>query len=177
MNRMLMFVLACGLAQSVWAHGGEDHAHASALAPVTTATPRMSSATEQFELVGVLDGKVLTLYLDQFASNTPVAKARIEVESGAWKAMATEVAPAVYAVSADLLAQPGRHAVTFTVQAGEAVDLMDASLDIAPPEAATSDVAQARPWRGWALTAGALALVLTAMGMVFVRQRRQRRAS
>lgn len=174
---MLIIALACGLAQSVWAHGGEDHAHASALAPVTTATPRMSSATEQFELVGVLDGKLLTLYLDQFASNTPVAKARIEVESGAWKAVAAEVAPAVYAVTADPLAQPGRHAVTFTVQAGDAVDLMEASLDIAPPGVATSDAAQTRSWRAWALAAGAQVLSLAALGLLLVRRRQQRRSS
>lgn len=177
MKRLLILALACALARSVWAHGGEDHAHPSAPAPVTTATPRMSSATEQFEMVGVLEGKRLTIYLDQFGSNTPVAKAHIEVESGAWKAVATEIAPAVYAVSADLLAQPGRHPITFTVQWGDAVDLMEASLDVAPPGAATSDAAHARPWRVWAFAAGALALALTAMGMVIFRQRKQRRAS
>jgi hypothetical protein len=132
----------------------------------------MSSQTEQFELVGVLQGKVLTLYLDQFGTNTPVAKAQIELESGAWKGTATEVAPAVYTVSAEMLAQPGKYPLAITVQAGDATDLMDATLEVGPvtaPNAVTSHTLLRGNWTVWS---GALALVAAAMAVFFIRRKR-----
>jgi hypothetical protein len=146
LNRLLSATLAVVLPLSVWAHGGEDHGEQAAPAAVTAAAPRLITHTDQFELVGVLQGQVLTLYLDVVGTNTPVAKAQMELESGTWKAVATEVAPAVYTVPAEFLAQPGKHTLAITVQAGDATDLMDATLDIgqthtpAPP---------AHFWSGW----------------------------
>lgn len=175
MNRLLMFALAIVLARPVWAHGGEDHGDAPAPLPVAAAAPRVAAETEQFELVGVAQGKVLTLYLDQFGTNAPVAKAQIEIESGTWKAVATEVEPAVYTVSADLLAQPGKHPLTFTVQAGEATDLMDGSLEIPQPGTSGSDAAHASAFGAWPIWAGALALLAT--GLLFVARRMQRQRS
>ena len=51
-------------------HAGEDHGDAPVQAVITSSTPRLSTQTDQFELVGVLQDKVLTLYLDQFGTNT-----------------------------------------------------------------------------------------------------------
>ena len=118
MNRLLTLACAILLPLSAWAHGGEDHGDAPVQAVIASSTPRLSTQTDQFELVGVLQDKVLTLYLDQFGTNTPVPKAQIELESGSWKATATEVSPAVYTVPAELLGQPGKHPLTITVQAG-----------------------------------------------------------
>ena len=41
--------------------------------------------SETFELVGVLSGKQITLYLDRFADNSPVRDAQIELEIGGAK--------------------------------------------------------------------------------------------
>lgn len=172
MNRIVMFALALVLAPLVWAHGGEDHGDAPASLPAAAAAPRVAAETDQFELVGVMQGKVLTLYLDQFGTNAPVAKAQIEIESGAWKALATEVAPAVYTVSADLLEQPGKHPLTFTVQAGEVSDLMDGGLEIPQPGSSGSDAAPARTVGAWPIWAGAFALLTT--GLLLVGRRMQR---
>ena len=103
MNRLLTLACAILLPLSAWAHGDEDHGAKPVQAVIATNTPRLSTQTDQFELVGVLQDKVLTLYLDQFGTNTPVPKAQIELESGSWKATATEVSPAVYTVPAELL--------------------------------------------------------------------------
>jgi hypothetical protein len=46
---------------------------------------RAVAATEEFEVVAVLEGKNLVVYVDRFASNEPVAKARVEVEGGGLK--------------------------------------------------------------------------------------------
>lgn len=170
----LAFVLPVLPAQA-GGDGSDGHSHAAPApvqaVPAPTALARFSTETEQFELVGVLEGKVLTLYLDQFASNTPVAKAQIEVESGAWKALATEVSPAVYTVPAEPLTRPGQHPLTITVQAGDNADLMMATLASGP---ATAGVVHIHVRSEWAVWSGAAALLLAGVGLV-VRRRRQQR--
>lgn len=160
----------------VWAHGGEDHGDAPVQAVIASSTQRLSTQTDQFELVGVLHDKVLTLYLDQFGSNTPVPKAQIELESGSWKATATEVSPAVYTVPAELLGQPGKYPMTITVQAGEDTDLMDATLEVGPDSAAgasaSTSAAHSHFWGEWAVWGGAGALALA--GVALVARRRQK---
>lgn len=141
--------------------------------PIHTAAPRVTSQTDQFELVGVLEGKVLTLYLDHFGTNAPVSKADIEVASGSWKATATEIAPAVYTVSADALAQTGRHPLTVMVLAGNATDLMDATLEVG---AAIPTTEQLAPNTGkWVIWSSATVLSLAALGLLVARRRQQRR--
>ncbi len=71
------FLLGAGLP----AVAGPGHDHGDA-APAATgsALPRFAAVSETFELVGVLDGKQVTLYLDRFADNAPVRGAKIELE-------------------------------------------------------------------------------------------------
>lgn len=64
-----------------WAGEGHDHGE-TAPAAVGQALPRFSAVSETFELVGVLSGKQITLYLDRFSDNSPVRDAQIEFEIG-----------------------------------------------------------------------------------------------
>jgi hypothetical protein len=174
-NRFILLALSLVLPLAAWGHGGEDHgAPAGATAFVVSAAPRLSTQTDQFELVGVLEGSVLRLYLDQFGSNTPVAKAQIEVERGSWKALATEVAPAVYTVPAPALAQPGKHALTITVQAGDVTDLMDATLEVAAPSAGAFGTPHTHLWGEWAVWLGVAVLALAAAVLLVARRRHAR---
>ena len=74
-----VLALSLGFAMPVLAGEGHDHGDAT---PVATgkALPRFAAVSESFELVGVLDGKQVTLYLDRFADNTPVRGAKIDLE-------------------------------------------------------------------------------------------------
>ena len=72
-------VLLLGTSMSATAGEGHDHGDA-APAAAGTALPRFAAVSETFELVGVLDGKQVTLYLDRFADNAPVRGAKIELE-------------------------------------------------------------------------------------------------
>ena len=179
-SRVLMLTIGATLMSSVWAGGdssdGHTHAATEPIVPmaINAAAPRVTSQTDQFELVGVLDGKVLTLYLDHFATNAPVSKAEIEVASGAWKATAKEIAPATYTVAADTLTQPGKHPLTVTVLAGDASDLMDATLEVgaATPMPATGKLGQNTS--KWAVWSGAALLLLAALGLLVARRRMQR---
>jgi len=176
LNRFLLLAWALAAPVGAWAHGDEDHGAAPVAAVAVSAAPRLAAQTDQFELVGVLEGKVLRIYLDQFGSNAPVAKAQIEVESGTWRALATEVAPAVYTVPAEILALPGRHALAITVQAGNATDLMDATLEVGPSIAAGARAApHAHFWGEWAAWSGAAAVALAAFSLELMRRQRARR--
>src|SRR5215475_8793171 len=60
------------------AHEGHDLVANQNTAPAA-GLPRLSASSELYELVGVLDGLRLTIYLDRFKDNVPVADANIGV--------------------------------------------------------------------------------------------------
>lgn len=152
---LLLLGLLSGFAliQPAFAHEGHDHGEAPKPVPAADAAPRFAAASEEFELVGVLHGRALTLYLDHYDSNAPVAKATLEMEAGKQKMRATESEPGVYRLELNdaLAAKPGRLGLVFTLQAGDSVDLLTANLDIPAPKAASPEAA-AFDWRrlGWA---------------------------
>jgi len=117
------------------AHEGEDHGPPPAPA-VQASVPRVAANSEEFELVGVVSGANLVVYLDRFATNEPVAGAKVELESGAVKAVGTAASdPGTYSLPLGALASPGRHALVFTVEAGNESDLLSGTLEIPGPPA------------------------------------------
>lgn len=157
-----------------WAGPGHDHGDAPAAAP-GVAAPRFAASSELFELVGVLEGKRITLYLDRAADNAPVTDAQIELEIAGTK-LKVEKHEDVY--EAVLPAEPklGVLPITATVTAGNEVDLLAGELDL--HEAAHADEAtHLHSWNeyaGWAAGALATVVVLTLVGrrMTAARQRR-----
>ncbi|MBP7084563.1 MAG: hypothetical protein KBF40_00275 [Giesbergeria sp.] len=179
MKSLRIFCVAVALAApplTGHAHGGEDHGDAAAPAPVASAAPRAQAQSEDFELVAEVQGQALVLFLDRFDSNAPVVGAQVEVDSGGPPAMAAETAPGVYRVAASPWTQPGRHALTVSVQAGDTADLLSATLDVpaaaaAAPAAplAVGSPATISKRSLWAL-AGALALAALG-GFTWLRRR------
>ncbi|MBK7000115.1 MAG: hypothetical protein IPH35_09130 [Rhodoferax sp.] len=172
MIRFISMGLIALLPHMTWAHAGEDHGEAPKAAVLVSSSPRMYLTTDQFELVGVMKGDILTIYLDQFGTNNPVEKAQIEVESGSWKAVAKETSVALYTVDAALLSQPGKHPLTVTVQAGEDSDLMSGVLEVGLPDKATALEEHIHCKSEWAIWSGATALLLAAMALLARRQRK-----
>jgi len=164
--KFIAVLMGAALALPAWSHEGHD----DAAPPVVSAqvAPRAAGESDEFEMVAVVQGSQLVLYLDRFASNEPVAGAQLEVEGGGFKGIAAETAPGVYSLPAGALAGPGRHALTVSVQAGDVADLLTATLDVAKPAA---DVAHARPWREWAAW-GALGAVLLGGVLIVLRRRK-----
>lgn len=165
MKRKLIPLLAAvtvQLSQPVWAHGGEDHGDAPPAVAQVGQAPRVAADTDEFELVAVLTGvggqaqgdgsaqaaPVLTLYLDRFATNEPVANATVEVESGAFKSVATAQSPGVYTVAGNAFSKPGRYPLTVSVQTADGADLLDAALEYGPSAAGASR-AQPTTYRRW----------------------------
>lgn len=164
---------------SLFAGGGDDHAHGDTpAAPVAaTAQPlRVEAVSELFELVGTLEGDKLVIHLDRFTTNEPVTGATVTVEGGPLKATAAVEREGVYTVAATGLAAPGSHPLVFTVQAGQTSDLLTGDLVVAGASATAESSSDHRP--GWtaalavALVVALAAALLLAAGAVAWRRRR-----
>jgi hypothetical protein len=136
--RRLFVVLALCTANVAWAAPGHDHGPQAAGPAAQAAAPRFGTHTDAFELVGVLEGTTLVLYLDRYATNEPVTGARIEIEGDAVKGTAAPAEDGTYRIAADALAAPGKHLMTFTISKDAEADLLEAALDVAGPAAAGS---------------------------------------
>ena len=178
------YFVAMTVALSALAQAGGDasdgHSHGEATKPSMTADigPRASAQTEEFELVAVLEGGKLTLYLDRFATNEPVADAQIEVEDRVLKAGATQVAPGVYSLPGEAFAKPGKYPLAISVQAGDSSDLLTVTLELPQPVAGAAPFAGTAPvisWSNWVVGGAAGALLLAGAALTAVRRRNNRR--
>ena len=75
----LLSVMLTLLSISSVAGPGHDHGD-SAPQTLGSSSPRFVAESEDLELVGIVNGKKITLYLDRFQSNTPVKDAVIEID-------------------------------------------------------------------------------------------------
>jgi hypothetical protein len=159
-----LLVAALLAALPAWASEGHDHGDA-APAAVGQALPRFSAVSETFELVGVLSGKQITLYLDRFADNSPVRDAQIELEIGGTNFKAAKQGEDAYEVVLAEAPKPGVLPVTATVTAGNEADLLAGELDI-HEETHADEAVHTHSWTqyaGWA-AAGIAALGLFGWG-------------
>ena len=118
------------------AHEGHDHGDQPATA--TPIAPRASSVTETLELVAVARGGVVTIHLDRFPTNEPVAGATIEVETPAGTVQATPAEPGTYTIPAPWSEKTGEYELTITVNADGASDVFPVTLDIHAEEASAA---------------------------------------
>jgi hypothetical protein len=116
------------------AHGPNGE-HLDAPTPIgaAPALPRVEAQSEAFELVAELRASELAIHVDRYETNEPVLGAKLEVESGALKAVAAFRAEQGDYVVTDAallkaLAAPGEHGLVFTLVAGPDSDLLDGTL-------------------------------------------------
>ncbi len=172
-------VAALVLPLSVQAGPGHDHGPAAAPAATGPALPRLAAESELFELVGVLDGRRLTLYLDRSDDNTPVLGAQIELEIAGAKFVARKHSEEAEAYEIVLPADPKPELlpVTATITAGTDIDLLAGELDL---QVRADDAAHthAHTWQELGLWAGGAAAGLAALIVIGRRlaAARQRRA-
>ena len=165
-NPCLALALAAVLLAPPPSLAADDHGHDHdpAPAPATAGPlPRFAAVSELFELVGVLDGRHLTLYLDRAPDNSPVADAQIELDIGGRTLKAARHGPDTFEVELPAAPPPGVLAVTAMVTAGSDTDLLAGELDI-HGEGAGSPSPQAPSWRALAGWAAAVLAGLVALG-------------
>lgn len=158
LNTLLATVILVATSSTSPAWAGEGHDHGEAPATQAGATlPRFVAESDLFELVGVLDGRHLSLWLDRAADNSPVRNAKLELELGGVKVPVTAHGEGEFEATLAQPLAPGEIAVAATVMAGEETDLLAGDLDIhAETEMAEDD--HARGWREvvlWVAVAGA----------------------
>jgi hypothetical protein len=166
-------LLATVIAFPAWAGGDSSDGHTHAAPeplPVVTLSPRAAAATEEFEVVAALEGRKLVVYVDRFASNEPVTKAKVEVEGAGLKGLASEAAPGTYLMDVAAALAPGKHALTISIEAGDSADLLSAVLDTSPPGIADAVT------HGWnSRVVWSIAALLLAAGALLVYRRRKAR--
>ena len=141
------------------AHDGHDNAPAAAPAQ---AAPRFALDSELFELVGVVNGHTLALYLDRADDNRPVPGAQLELELAGQRLAVTPVGDGEYRAELAAPLTEGSLPVTATVVAGDDSDLLAGALDWHAPTAAPSPGTGGR-MRWLAGAAGALAALGAAL--------------
>ena len=146
-GHVIAILLALMSAQAIsgpGAHGPNgEHLDSPPTVRAASALPRVDAATDAFEIVGELRNGELAILVDRYESNEPVLHARLEVESGALKAVAAFRAEQGDYVVTDAallkaLAAPGEHGLVFTLVAGQDSDLLEGTLVTAGGTAATT---------------------------------------
>ena len=171
---LLSALVLAAVALPALAGPGHDHGDS---APVATgpALPRFAASSELFELVGVLEGQRLTLYLDRAPDNAPVTGAQIELEIAGAKFKATP-RDDVYEIQLAAAPAPGVLPVTATVTAGQDIDLLAGDLDLHADEHG-HEAAHGHGWpayAGWAAGAVAALVALALVGRRIVAARHAR---
>lgn len=170
-NKLAAFIGALWLTLSMfpaWAGEGHDHGEAPA-ASGGPALPRFAAVSETFELVGIVNGKHITLYLDRFADGSPVKDAKLELELGGVKVPVEPHAEGEFEATLAQELKPGVVAVAATVMAGDETDLLAGELDL-HEEAATSET----PVHGWKEYATWLVAGLAGLALLILMARRLR---
>ncbi|MBD9392346.1 hypothetical protein [Acidovorax sp. ACV01] len=159
----LGLALVLGLVSpAAFADAGHDHGEAPATA-AGPAMPRFAATSDLFELVGVLDGQKLALYLDHAGDNSPVNEAQLELDIAGTRVPVTRVADGEFQAALAAPLAEGVSPVTATVVAGKDTDLLAGEIDIHAAAHAHAEP----PGRRSALVAGAVAAVVLALAAVW----------
>lgn len=152
-------VLVLGFTPSSWAGPGHDHGDAPATSD-GAASPRFAAVSENFELVGILQGKQLTLYLDRSADNSPVPDARLELELAGQKLPVQSQGVGEFVATLTQELPAGQHAVMATVVTARETDLLAGELDLHEDEHRDAQTGTS----AWLLYAGVALVVLALLG-------------
>ena len=168
----ILMALSLAVASPAWAGDGHDHGDAPAVTAGST-LPRFAATSELFELVGVLDGKHLTLWLDHAADNSPVKDAKLELELGGIKVPVKVHGEGEFEATLAKPLTPGEFPVAATVYAGEEADLLAGDFDI-HAEAEAAEAAHTHGWQEYALWAAIAGAALAGLAALIRRLRSQR---
>lgn len=174
-----VFLLGTSAAMaSPGAHGpnGEHLDAAGAAQAQGMSVPRVETYTKSFELVGQVQGGELSILVDRYDTNEPVLNGKLEVAAHGLKAPAkfhadhgdysVDDAPFLKA-----LAAPGKHALVFTLAAGNESDVLEGVLEVRPADRSHHHPDdRARLPTSWIVAGGLLALALTVLSIRLLRR-------
>ena len=125
------------------AHEGHDHGP-QAGGTEAPSSPRVVATSETYQLVGIVEGEVLVVYLDRAADNAPVTSATVEISIDGKRFKAELQKNGTYEITAPILRAAGSHEVLITLNEGETSDLLVGAVVI--PSTSQSQSATASIW-------------------------------
>jgi RND family efflux transporter MFP subunit len=124
-----------------FAHEGHEDDDATRSALASSTYPRVTAQSELYELVGIVKGERLSIYLDHVATNEPIADAKVKVAIGDAQPVDAEVTEnGIYTISFPRLTRTGSVEVVFSITATSGDDLLVGPLTL-PSDTETSDAA------------------------------------
>lgn len=144
------------------AHEGHDDTAPAATAGAE-ASPRFAARSDAFELVGIVHGRQLALYLDHAGDNRPAQDAALALDIGG-KPVAVHAEGEGF-FEAELAEPPhGELAIAATVSARGATDRLTATLDVRDhaEAAAAHESGHWSPSMAWAVGVALVAMVVLA---------------
>ena len=170
-----LFALAAGPAP-LHAHEGHDHADKSAAEAGSLASPRVVAVSESYQLVGIVEGEVLVVYLDRAVDNAPVTTSTIEISLNGQPHKAEPQSNGTYEITAPILKRAGQIEVLANIADSGTSDLLVGALTIAPSAGSNATKATRTAIGERLLLAGAVA-GLALLGLVGFRRWRRSAAS
>jgi hypothetical protein len=173
-----MFLMLLLVTALLWWFGnaiagpGHDHGDEATASSGGVALPRFAATSELFELVGVLNGSRLTLYLDHADTNAPVKDAQLELEFAGTKLKVEPHGEGEFEATLPAAPKPGVIAIAAVVVAGQQTDLLAGELDLHDDKAETA-ASEAIEWRQVLPWTGGL-IALTGLVVFLIRRKRQR---
>lgn len=135
----LWLMAASGGMSSALAGPGHDHGEDEMPAEASgVALPRFTAVSEKFELVGVVNGDHMTLYLDETDSTIPVAEAVLSLKVGAEEVEAEQHQAGEFEALLSSAPEAGVLPVTMRVTTPQASEVLSGELDIHEAEAGES---------------------------------------
>jgi multidrug efflux pump subunit AcrA (membrane-fusion protein) len=126
------------------AHEGHDLEPAEATA-ASHSLPRLVANSEAYELVAVLEGPRLIVYLDRFGDNSPVTDAHMIVTVNEEPVVAEVAADGTYSVVSKLFERGGLFELVFDIKAPETDDLLIGKLTV-PSAGSAGETSSPMPW-------------------------------
>jgi hypothetical protein len=163
---LCVFLAAGAPVGAARADAGHDHAAPAAGIPVANAA-RVEAQSDLFEIVGVVEGDALKIFLDRYATNEPVTDARIDIEAGELRGPAQPISNGTYAFRNAAFTRPGQFPVTFTITAGNDSDLLAGDLVISDPAAVAPQTRDAWWARRWWWAGAGLIVVLAGIAVAW----------
>jgi cobalt-zinc-cadmium efflux system membrane fusion protein len=141
---VLLALLVWLAAAPVTAHEGHD-LETPESPGASRSLPRLVADSESYELVAVLEGQRLIIYLDRFEDNSPVTDANMTVTINQEPVVAQATGNGTYSVVSNVFEHGGLFEFVFDIKAPEGDDLLIGKLSL-PSAAAAGTAANPMPW-------------------------------
>lgn len=140
--KKILLALISSMVFTTAAIAGPGHSHDEPAAPTASnPIPKLQAHSEIFEIVGMVEGSKLRLFLDDYATNAPIPNARIEIEASSTASPAKTIKTVVQTdatgealVSDVALANPAPWSFVFTIAKADKTDLLSADIDLSAPK-------------------------------------------